>query len=87
MRVEKLLNGWMQTSLLPLSFLKGLKTTFMMSEEELDGEAEESSVTDKDDVLRLQCRMNGLCNYGSRGKLLMRLKKLRELFCVSIVIA
>lgn len=76
----------MQTALLPLSFLKGLQTTFVMTEEELNGEAEDSSITEEDDVLRLQCRMNGLCNYGSRGKLIMRLKKLRELFCVSIVI-
>lgn len=39
----------------------------------MEGETEESV-----DSLRLQCKYNGLCNYGTRGQLLMRLNKLKE---------
>lgn len=43
----------------------------------MDGSLEESSASgDSDDALRLRCKYNGLCNYGSRGQLLMRLSVL-----------
>lgn len=65
----------MKTAILPAMFVRGLRTMFLMTgrEEEEEGEGEEG-----EDVMRLQCRMNGLCNYGSRGVLRMRLKKMRE---------
>lgn len=78
LRVERLVNGWMNTSVLPANFLRGLQTMFSMTEEELDSEMMDPSVKEEDDMLRLKCRMSGLCNYGSRGQLIMRLKKLKE---------
>ena len=42
----------------------------------------DSSVDDEEgeetDSLRIQCKYNGLPNYGRRGQLLMRLKRLKE---------
>lgn len=46
--------------------------------EELDKEIDDSSCEDSTDSLRLQCKYNGLCNYGTKGQLLMRLQKLKE---------
>lgn len=42
--------------------------------QELEEDNEESV-----DRLRLECKYNGLCNYGTKGQLLMRLHKLKEL--------
>ena len=49
-------------------------------EKELEDGMNEESV----DSLRLQCKYNGLCNYGTKGQLLMRLAKFKEysLVCV-----
>lgn len=41
---------------------------------ELEDQSEDINIDD----LRLQCKYNGLCNYGTKGQLLMRLKKLEE---------
>lgn len=83
-----MLNGWIENSLLSINFLKGLQVTFMMvvellydkrqTNEELDKEIDDSSCEDSTDSLRLQCKYNGLCNYGTKGQLLMRLQKLKE---------
>lgn len=77
-RVDRILKGWLKTAILPAMFVRGLRTMFLMTgrEREEDGEGE-----DGEDVMRLQCRMNGLCNYGSRGMLRMRLKKMKEWMC------
>jgi hypothetical protein len=77
-RVDRILKGWLKTAILPAMFVRGLRTMFLMTgrEKEEDGEGE-----DGEDVMRLQCRMNGLCNYGSRGMLRMRLKKMKEWMC------
>ena len=73
-----MVNGWSATSVLSAAYIRGLRTTFLMNEEELDSEVVDPSIKEEDDVLRIQCRMNGLCNYGSRGQLIMRLRKLNE---------
>lgn len=44
----------------------------------MDKEIDDSSCEDSTDSLRLQCKYNGLCNYGTKGQLLMRLQKLKE---------
>ena len=76
--MDRILKGWLKTAILPAMFVRGLRTMFLMTgrEKEEDGEGE-----DGEDVMRLQCRMNGLCNYGSRGMLRMRLKKMKEWMC------
>ena len=98
-QIEKMVNGWIQNSLLSINFLRGLQVTFMMvdlhfiemmkqTNEELDMELEDESEDSNIDDLRLQCKYNGLCNYGTKGQLLMRLKKLEEYIvelCVYIV--
>ena len=81
-----MLHGWYHNSLLPPDFVRGLQATFLMvfvgcwmglqSNEELDGSLEESASSESDDALRLRCKYNGLCNYGSHGQLLMRLSVL-----------
>ena len=78
LRVEKMVNGWSNTSVLSAACIRGLRTTFLMNEEELDSEVIDPSTKEEDGVLRFHCRMNGLCNYGSRGQLIMRLRKLNE---------
>ena len=88
-QIEKMVNGWIQNSLLAINFLRGLQVTFMMvdlhfiemmkqTNEELDMELEDESEDINIVDLRLQCKYNGLCNYGTKGQLLMRLKKLEE---------
>ena len=57
-----------------LHFMEMMKQT----NEELDMELEDQSEDINIDDLRLQCKYNGLCNYGTKGQLLMRLKKLEE---------
>ena len=74
-----MLNGWLQNSLLSVNFIRGLQATFLMTNEELDGSLEDSAVNENDDALRLRCKYNGLCNYGSRGQLLMRLSLLNKM--------
>ena len=43
----------------------------------MDGSIDEES-KEETDSLRIQCKYNGLPNYGKRGQLLLRLKKLKE---------